>query len=61
MFRIIILLLFSILTGAVPSHAAEVSFLKGSTVVVDPGHGGYDPGAVRQGIYEKFNQPVDEV
>lgn len=33
--------------------AGTIAFLNGQTVVVDPGHGGYDPGAVRKGVYEK--------
>jgi N-acetylmuramoyl-L-alanine amidase len=53
MFRFIILLLFFIFAGTVPSYAEDIAFLKGITVVVDPGHGGFDPGTVRQGIYEK--------
>ncbi len=27
--------------------------LKGKVVIIDPGHGGYDPGAVHNGVYEK--------
>lgn len=27
--------------------------LKGKILVIDPGHGGFDPGAVRGGVYEK--------
>ncbi len=53
MFKIVVLLVFCLFSGAFPVHAAEVSFLKGRTVVVDPGHGGYDPGTVRRGICEK--------
>ncbi len=39
-------------TPAEPVFATQID-LKGKTVVVDPGHGGFDPGAVREGIYEK--------
>ena len=53
MCRTVILIVFCLFSWVVPIHAAEVSFLKGKTVVVDPGHGGYDPGTVRQGICEK--------
>lgn len=28
--------------------------LSGITVVIDPGHGGYDPGVIRQNVEEKF-------
>ena len=49
---VMILLVFSVLwqgSTAVVSH-----FEKGHTVMLDPGHGGYDPGATtKQGVYEK--------
>ena len=35
-----------------PSHPAKPGPLKGVVVVLDPGHGGADPGAVRQGSSE---------
>ncbi|MCL6611621.1 MAG: N-acetylmuramoyl-L-alanine amidase [Peptococcaceae bacterium] len=38
---------------AAPAAATPVPPLKGKIIVVDPGHGGYDPGAVRGGVYEK--------
>lgn len=38
---------------AAQASAGPVSPLNGKIVVVDPGHGGYDPGAVRGGVYEK--------
>ncbi|MFZ5650043.1 MAG: N-acetylmuramoyl-L-alanine amidase [Bacillota bacterium] len=38
-------------TAAIPSYAGLL--LGGEVVVVDPGHGGYDPGAVRRGVREK--------
>lgn len=45
------MLVFSVLwqgSTAVVSH-----FEKGNIVMLDPGHGGYDPGATKQGVYEK--------
>ncbi len=36
------------------STAVVSHFEKGNTVMLDPGHGGYDPGAItKQGVYEK--------
>lgn len=49
----ILLLLCLIFIPAVPVAAGPVLPLKGKIVVVDPGHGGYDPGAVRGEVYEK--------
>lgn len=42
-------------TGAVPSPPAESadSSLSGQTIILDPGHGGTDPGAVGNGLKEK--------
>lgn len=39
----------------VPAVSAEVysDSIKGKVLVVDPGHGGFDPGAVKGGTYEK--------
>lgn len=34
-----------------PKH---YSVLRGRTIIIDPGHGGRDPGAVRGSMYEKF-------
>lgn len=49
---VMIMLVFSVLwqgSTAVVSH-----FEKGHIVMLDPGHGGYDPGAItKQGVYEK--------
>lgn len=39
--------------AAVQAAANPAAPLNGKIVVVDPGHGGYDPGAVRGEIYEK--------
>lgn len=36
-----------------PVNPVDSAPLKGMTVVVDPGHGGYDPGAVCGGVSEK--------
>lgn len=51
--NIILFVLCLFLTLAIPSQAAGSDGLKGKVVVVDPGHGGYDPGAVRHGVREK--------
>jgi len=55
-----ILLILSVMSMLVISvlwqgSAAVVShYEKGHTVMLDPGHGGYDPGAItKQGVYEK--------
>lgn len=46
------LLVFSVLWQG--STAVISNFEKGHIVMLDPGHGGYDPGAVtKQGVYEK--------
>lgn len=37
---------------AAPPVVAAPLFLKGVVVVLDPGHGGADPGAIRQGVSE---------
>ncbi|GAB6157153.1 N-acetylmuramoyl-L-alanine amidase [Desulfotomaculum varum] len=46
-FRLLLLILW--LACPQICRAGEIQ----GTVVIDPGHGGYDPGAVRQGIMEK--------
>ena len=53
--RKILFLLVSglLLIFAAPAGVKAVSPLEGKVIVVDPGHGGYDPGAVRAGILEK--------
>lgn len=43
--------LLLILAG--PTEVEAVLPLEGKVIVVDPGHGGYDPGAVRAGVEEK--------
>jgi len=46
----------SMLVGSVlwQGSTAVVSLEKGHIVMLDPGHGGYDPGAItKQGVYEK--------
>ncbi|HBP63440.1 MAG TPA: N-acetylmuramoyl-L-alanine amidase [Desulfosporosinus sp.] len=54
-----ILLVLSVMSMLVVSvlwqgSTAVVSFEKGHIVMLDPGHGGYDPGAItNQGVYEK--------
>ena len=35
-------------------HSQEIKNLNNFTVVIDPGHGGKDPGAVSNGFYEKI-------
>jgi len=40
---LILLLLYLFFTSAEPAYATQVN-LKGKTVVVDPGHGGFNPG-----------------
>lgn len=37
----------------IPSRGDEGSLLKNKIIVIDPGHGGSDPGAVYAGVYEK--------
>lgn len=44
-------LLFLILTMAIPAFGDQTGTLR--TVVIDPGHGGMDPGAVSGGVQEK--------
>lgn len=52
MLAIIVLLIYT--TALKTAGDTFFSFpLYNSTVVVDPGHGGYDPGVYRNGIYEK--------
>ncbi|MFZ5649166.1 MAG: N-acetylmuramoyl-L-alanine amidase family protein [Bacillota bacterium] len=50
---LILFLLYLFFIHTMPAAASPVSPLKGKIVVVDPGHGGYDPGAVRGEVYEK--------
>ncbi|MCL6478431.1 MAG: N-acetylmuramoyl-L-alanine amidase [Peptococcaceae bacterium] len=50
---LILFLLYLLSIHTAPVAASPVSPLKGKIVVVDPGHGGYDPGAVRGEVYEK--------
>ncbi|MFZ5633113.1 MAG: N-acetylmuramoyl-L-alanine amidase family protein [Bacillota bacterium] len=50
---LVLFFLYMFFMPAVPAAADPVSPLQGKVVVVDPGHGGYDPGAVRGGVYEK--------
>ena len=38
---------------AMPVCAGQDTSLKGKIVVVDPGHGGYDPGTIKGGVCEK--------
>ena len=35
-------------------HCQEIKTRNNFTVVIDPGHGGKDPGAVSNGFYEKI-------
>jgi len=53
--RKILFLLVSglLLIFVAPAGVKAVSPLEGKVIMVDPGHGGYDPGAVRAGILEK--------
>ncbi|GBF35003.1 N-acetylmuramoyl-L-alanine amidase [Desulfocucumis palustris] len=44
-------LMLPALAGA--SWASEIAFMSGKVILIDPGHGGFDPGTVRKGIYEK--------
>lgn len=51
-----VFIVFALCLFFVPAVSAEVNSngsLKGKILVVDPGHGGYDPGAVKGGVYEK--------
>lgn len=50
---VVLFLLYLFFIQMIPADASTVSSLKGKIVVVDPGHGGYDPGAVRGDVYEK--------
>ena len=36
-----------------PGRLRFRAFLKGKVIVLDPGHGGYDPGVMKNGIEEK--------
>ncbi len=49
----VILLAVALVLFPVPVLYGNPGLLGGRVVVVDPGHGGYDPGAVRGGVYEK--------
>ncbi len=50
-----ILVFITCLMLALPgaSCADEIAFMNGKVILIDPGHGGFDPGTVRKGIYEK--------
>lgn len=50
---LILLFLYLFFIPAVTAAANNISPLQGKVVVLDPGHGGYDPGAVRGEVYEK--------
>lgn len=50
---LLLFLLYFFIIPAKPVFSSNISFLKNETIVVDPGHGGYDPGAVYKDIYEK--------
>ena len=53
---LLVLGVMSMLVGSVlwQGSTAVVSLEKGHIVMLDPGHGGYDPGAItKQGVYEK--------
>lgn len=41
------------LIPSAPGYASPAAPLQGKVLVIDPGHGGYDPGTVREGVYEK--------
>ena len=50
--RLIIVILLNIYLFSL--HSQETKNLNNFTVVIDPGHGGKDPGAVSNGFYEKI-------
>lgn len=50
---LVLLFLCPFLILLLPTAVGPGSPLQGKIVVIDPGHGGYDPGAVRGGVYEK--------
>ncbi|MBF7082886.1 N-acetylmuramoyl-L-alanine amidase [Desulfallas sp. Bu1-1] len=50
---IVILALFIVIHQPAAANAAAKKPLQSKTIAVDPGHGGYDPGAVWGNIYEK--------
>jgi len=47
------LILLYFLAPVFPAPGGPGTSLGGRTITVDPGHGGYDPGAVRGEVYEK--------
>ena len=57
-----LLLLFSIILLALPQAAAQKNKKKQFTVVIDPGHGGVDPGALGRKSKEKdINMSVSKL
>jgi N-acetylmuramoyl-L-alanine amidase len=50
---LILFFLYLFFIPVMPAAASPVSPLEDKIVVIDPGHGGYDPGAVRGGVCEK--------
>lgn len=50
---LVLFFLYLFFIQLIPAVANPVSPLQGKIVAVDPGHGGYDPGAVRGEVYEK--------